>query len=323
MTTTVTAASAIVRLDRFKRYWLYLFLVLAVAFIALYLQTESARLKAEIVFNRGWLVSVIAFHFLFLFLASSNWRCIVSLSSGASLSLYESLRQLALVGIGKYLPGKVWGAVARGAVLSHHGVSARDALLVTFHEQYLLLTSGLIVGLFSVVSIVGVAAIPVLAGLGAAVFVASFYGQATGMRVIARVAGRFGRESRPVGVSLAWPQYFGLGTRFMVLWIVNGLIFASLYFAVFPAPVSSDRVALLILANATGIMAGFLALFAPAGVGVREGVSAAVLSTAMPLADALVLGLLFRLWVTAIDLFLAITIVVELRSQRNGLRPQE
>jgi uncharacterized membrane protein YbhN (UPF0104 family) len=51
-----------------------------------------------------------------------------------------------------------------------------------------------------------------------------------------------------------------------------------------------------------GITLGFFAIFAPAGIGVREGVTSAILLNQMPLTDALLLSLLYRLWVVAIEL---------------------
>jgi uncharacterized membrane protein YbhN (UPF0104 family) len=43
-------------------------------------------------------------------------------------------------------------------------------------------------------------------------------------------------------------------------------------------------------------------LFAPGGVGVREGVGAALLANIMSLEDAVLLMLMFRLWVVVMEL---------------------
>jgi hypothetical protein len=61
-------------------------------------------------------------------------------------------------------------------------------------------------------------------------------------------------------------------------------------------------IAWMILANTIGITVGFFALFAPAGIGVRESVSSLVLSQVMPLEQAIFLSLLFRLWTVFTEL---------------------
>jgi len=57
----------------------------------------------------------------------------------------------------------------------------------------------------------------------------------------------------------------------------------------------------LMLANTVGNTLGFLALFAPGGIGVREGVASSILAGFMPLGDAVMLSLLFRLWTVVLD----------------------
>ena len=61
-------------------------------------------------------------------------------------------------------------------------------------------------------------------------------------------------------------------------------------------------VPVFVLSLTAGFLAGFVALFAPGGVGVREGVGAALLANIMSLEDAVLLMLMFRLWVVVMEL---------------------
>lgn len=306
---------------RVKQFWVLFFFVLAIGFVVYYMQNEFSRVRTIIHLSRGWIVFAAVFHAGFLLLATANWRRIVKLSVNVSLGLHESFRQLAIVSVGKYLPGKVWGAIARGAVLARRGAGTREILLATFHEQYLLLAASVLVCLLCVALLAGPGVAWVIACLGGLAFIASFYGQATGLRVFGYFANRIGREHKKAMDSFEWSRYSVLCARFIILWVLNGLIFAGLYLAIFPESLTIGRVSTLLLANTAGITAGFLALFAPAGIGVREGVSGAILSSIMPLADALMLGLVFRLWVTVVDLGLAVAIIPELRLRACPSQP--
>lgn len=310
-----------VLLTRIKHLWLAVFLVLAVGYVVYYLRNEFVQSGATLRLAPAWLVSAGLFHAAFLFVASANWSRIVQSSTGLSLSLYESFRQLAIVSLGKYLPGKVWGAIARGAVLARRGVHAREAVLATFHEQYLLVVSGVAILALCLVPVLD-ASLAWLAGLGCgAVVVLGYYAQAWGLRLIRRFASRRDDDHDHWRVGLPWESYTRLIARFLILWILNGLIFASLYYAMFAGPISVERISTLTLANAAGIMAGFFALFAPGGIGVREAASSAILASVMPLADALMLGAVFRVWVTVIELISSLTVVSELRWHHGPARP--
>jgi hypothetical protein len=268
-----------------------------------------------------WLLSAGVFHVLFLYVACANWSRIVQISAGLSISLYDSFRQLAILGLGKYLPGKIWGAIARGAVLARLGVRADETLIATFHEQYLLVVSS--------VAVMAVCLVPVLdawmawlAGLGCGAIVALGYSaQALGLRLIRQFTLKSGDSRSRSSAALPWGSYMWLMSRFFMLWILNGLIFASLYYGMFSGPISIERVSILIFANAAGITVGFLALFAPGGIGVREAISSAVLAVVMSVSDALMLGVVFRLWVTAVELASSLTLVSELRWHREASGP--
>jgi hypothetical protein len=304
-------------LTRIKRWWLVAFLVLSACYVVYYLWSQMAHPREEIRLAPAWLVSAGVFHVAFLFVASSNWSRIVQSSTGLSLTLLESFRQLAIVSLGKYLPGKVWGAIARGALLVRRGVQTSGSVLATFHEQYLLVVSGIAIFALCSAFVVGARWTWLALVGGGVVVVSGFYAQALGLRVVRRVVSGSDNSAGSNGEGFAWNSYMRLIARFLLLWLLNGLIFASLDRALFSSPPDLDRIAILILANAAGITAGFFALFAPGGIGVREAVSSTILATIMPLTDALMLGVVFRIWVTAVELLSSLTVVSELRWQQE------
>jgi uncharacterized membrane protein YbhN (UPF0104 family) len=70
--------------------------------------------------------------------------------------------------------------------------------------------------------------------------------------------------------------------------------------AVFPVPLGQ----LLFVAGALACsnILGLLALFAPSGLGVREGVLVSLLSVVMPAPVAVVIAVLTRLWMTFVEI---------------------
>jgi uncharacterized membrane protein YbhN (UPF0104 family) len=66
---------------------------------------------------------------------------------------------------------------------------------------------------------------------------------------------------------------------------------------------------------AAGYLAGWVAVFVPGGLGVREGVYALLLAEVVPGPVAAAVAILSRLWLTAVELLVAILLAL-----RYGLR---
>ena len=57
-------------------------------------------------------------------------------------------------------------------------------------------------------------------------------------------------------------------------------------------------------------LAGYVAVFAPSGIGVREAIIAGMLAGTLPLEDAVALGLLYRIWLVVVDGVLGVGLVL-------------
>ena len=108
---------------------------------------------------------------------------------------------------------------------------------------------------------------------------------------------------------LRYCQYLVLLLTHSLMWILMGSVLASIYFAFSVQPFFLELYAVLMLANTVGIVVGFVALFAPGGLGVREAMTTAVLLPYIPLEQAAMLSITFRVWTTSVDILLAIALV--------------
>jgi uncharacterized membrane protein YbhN (UPF0104 family) len=75
---------------------------------------------------------------------------------------------------------------------------------------------------------------------------------------------------------------------------------------------------LLVGVNAIAMIAGFLALFSPGGIGIREGVMVALLTPSLGLSQAMILSITMRLVMVAADLLIGIGAVVFDPKTRGG-----
>ena len=96
----------------------------------------------------------------------------------------------------------------------------------------------------------------------------------------------------------------GFGATWLILhvpaWIVYSVAFGFLWGSFEPLPTVDWLVAGGAFASA--YVLGYVALFAPAGIGVREGVLAILLAPAVGAPQAAILAILARFWITAAEL---------------------
>ena len=209
--------------------------------------------------------------------------------------------------LGKYLPGKVWQIAAMGAMAQQRGVSPAAAI-----------GSALLVNLVSIVA--GVAVIVATAGKRVALAVGSQTSpvdERTSVRIAIGVVilGIFALALTPVIV----PRLAKLAAR------VTG---KSVGVPSVPAdrrngitPRAAGNAASYIAVYTGSYLAGYLALFVPGGVGVRE----AALVLAMPrfqlasTADATIIAITSRLWLTVLEILPGLLLM---RRAERDHRPQ-
>jgi uncharacterized membrane protein YbhN (UPF0104 family) len=249
-----------------------------------------------------WSLPLIALlQIVFLFVAAEIWRRVVGLTTGTRITLWSSYLQIALVTVGKYVPGKVWGFVARAGVMYRQQIPVHLSVMSSVVEQVLVVTGALLIAIVAALialpeyrlAIIGMGGLLLLAATVAASRIPALTHWILKRRKVRDIPEKFPdfQAASVLGYTLAYGM----------LWILSGLIFSIIYFSLFDASITRESVAALTLANTAGIVLGFFAFFVPGGIGVREAVATFVLAGFIPVREALLAAVCYRAWMILID----------------------
>lgn len=191
---------------------------------------------------------------------------------GAPVAWKRSMLATARSGPARYLPGSVWYAVGRAAVLQADGVPLRALTAVATLEMLLAPVLAFAIGLTLLVA-TGTA---VGGSLSVGLLVVALALLALATPPVVNAALRF-RAGDGEPLRLGWGGLLRLLGWLTAFWLWSGSVFA-LYVSAFPD--ATDRgPAAVVGSYAVAWGVGWLALFAPQGIGVTEAVLAQLLST--------------------------------------------
>lgn len=207
--------------------------------------------------------------------------------------------------LGRFLPGKVWSVAGAGIFGKDHGLPARaSAVSMTIFLIIYYMMGGL-------------AALLVIWRLGQAqvlVAIAIGVGGATALgllmsplfpRLLRWVGRKFKRDMSELKLpSPAMLAVVALGLA--LVWVLAGTGFTLMIRGVVPAGSQNVPLVVGIGTYASALVAGFAALFAPAGLGVREAVMLALLEPSIGAAIAGLATLTSRLIITTMELLLSL-----------------
>jgi glycosyltransferase 2 family protein len=236
--------------------------------------------------------------------SAALWGVMVREMGGYEVGLLASLRVFFTANLARYVPGKLWQIAGLAYLARREGVPPGTATGAAVLGQAFALGGATLIGAGVLAkSNLGVwlgggwAAAVLLILLVAATFPAVF-------RSAVRVWFRLARAEVPGGFRP--DQVFGV--RWLLLhalaWVFQGLAFWVLARGLGMDPGMFGAVA----AYAGGYALGYVAVFAPAGIGVREGFLIAFLGPILGGPAAAALAVAARLWSTAMELLLALVL---------------
>ncbi|MFQ5813531.1 MAG: YbhN family protein [Anaerolineae bacterium] len=253
---------------------------------------DASRFQWDV---RPWLLVVsFTLALAFWFMTGVGWnltmRCL-----GGGLALRKGLKVYFLSNLGWYLPGKVWYAVGRAYLGQQEGASAGVISTSVVIEVVLSLTSS---------ALMATLALPLLTPLlGARSIYLGIAVLALGLaalhpalmkRSLTLLERLLPGPKRTINPPLRYSVMMGLLAGYLFIWGFVGAAFFVLLNAVHPLPLAWLPTVAAIYA--VSWMAGFLAPFAPSGLGVREGAMILLLGQYLPVPAVTAAAILFRIW---------------------------
>lgn len=222
-----------------------------------------------------------------------SWRRLIVGSTTETFSFMSAAAVWTVSNLGRYLPGKVWSVAGLAVLAGRAGVPPVAATGAALAMQVLVLLTG---GTFALFAIDGNVPrpwlLPVLAG-------AALLGLA-GFRLVLRyVPSRWTANlTRPKTASVA-----GAAVAVAASWLTYGVAFWLLAKGILPENPLTVGTASTIFASS--YILGLVAVFAPGGIGVREGIMVSLLVAPLGAGGALVLAVASRLMFTFTEIVAA------------------
>ena len=277
------------------------FVALVLYFLVSYFIRNIEDIKA-LDFKIDWGVFVVSmlFYFVYKVTLASLWHYLTWLNK-SSIDYPQAITSYLYSILGKYIPGKVFMLAARIPGYQRKGVPIRKVTICFFIENictvlgaaflflislfffpndllkdYMWLTIGLVVAFFICIN----------------PKIINFF-----LRILGKIIKKDDLE-----IPFSYKQMIGVVLLFIVNWLIVGTGFYMLVCSIYPLPVSQ----LLFAGGIYGLSAiiGILSVFAPSGIGVREGIMIAGLMIIMPNEYAVIISVISRLWQTVAELIL-------------------
>ena len=224
----------------------------------------------------------------------------------AQITALDAAKVWFTANLARFLPGGVWQFASLALMASRYGVSTAAATATVLLEQIVLLITGL-----AVVAVFTPAVLQAAWWQGALV-VAIILGIV--ILALPRPGGRLGRwlERYVPSLKQVWSQ---LGARHLLLfivilivpWLMYGTAFRLLAIGLLGSVAGSWG--FYIAAFTGSYLAGVIAVFAPAGLFVREAALIGVLTPVIGGGDAAILAVASRIWLTALEIVAGITVL--------------
>ena len=229
------------------------------------------------------------------FVSAAIWGRIVRELGGPGLPTADSIRMFMIANLGRYLPGKVWQIAGLAALAKGRGVPAATAAGAAVIGQGIAVVAAAAVGMGALLGAPDPYPRWGVVGMGLVVVAAALLAVPTLFR---RIVGAWFRLTR----TDTRPEVDGVhALRWLALYTLNWAMYALSFWVLArslglggdPIPVASAFAAAYVL--------GYLMVFAPAGLGPREGFLIIFLTPHLGAAPSGVLAIVARVWTTLVE----------------------
>ncbi len=282
---------------KFSAILKYVYILLAFGFMAYYLTVNWSKLNGfDWHINIWYLIISIILTWLALFGPVVVFRLLFTKIAGYRFNLPEIFRIFNLSFIGRYLPGKVWSVLGMVYYTGEYGIGKRLSMTAVIINEVCFKGSGLFWGLayFLISRKYTEFHIPVVS-----VMILAFIAiHPSILRKVLDYGSRLLKKDT-IELNISYSSIIIYFVIYLVFWGIYGLSLYMLIQAVHPINAVNAAAVISFLPLAWTI--GYLAVFIPGGIGVREALLVALLSAYMSAEIALVIALVQRIISTLIE----------------------
>ncbi len=226
---------------------------------------------------------------------------LITLKLKVAIPIRETMESWFYSQLGKYLPGKVWLVLGRFYLYESKGKSKKGIWFALYFEMVIVVVAGGLIFLASAASFertrsyfggtAGWLLFPCLLAL-------ALLHPRVLQKILNWILGLFKLET--VSLSVSYADILLILCVSILSWLVGGVGFYLFIRSIHA--VTPDQILFLTGALAFSNTLGMVALFAPSGLGVREGSLVYILSGVMPGPVAVIISVLTRIWMTFIEI---------------------
>lgn len=229
------------------------------------------------------------------FVSAAIWGRIVTDLGGPRIPAHQAVRLFMIANLGRYIPGKVWQIAGLAALAKGRGVPAVTATGAAILGQGIALVAASAIGVLALLTSpapfdrfgLGVAAV-----IAAGTLVAAIPGVFTGL---AGAWFKIAKTEAPEGLGAVH------GLRWLWLYALNWGMYALSFWILTLSFGLEGALVPVASAFAAAYVIGYAMVFAPAGLGPREGFLIAFLTPHFGIAPSSVIAIVARIWTTAVE----------------------
>ena len=303
--------------DRILNIAKYAIILLIFFFIFRYLFQNFNSIKfSDLNFNIGFLLLSVLVYIVHILFNSVIWH-VITVQNHCSVNLFESIKLRIYADFGRYIPGKVFAYGILWFSYEKHKIPMKKIAVCSIQEFITTILAAVILSLFSIFAsdikiLEPYKYIFLVLALGCFIFLYPSI-----LQLLMNIFfGIFKKEK--IKLSTSFGKIIITMILFLLSWLVFGWAFYFFIISFYALPVHYYFFVTGAFAIATII--GAVSIFAPAGLGVREGVVIFTLSIIFTPVVSSIISLLSRLWMTLSEiLLLVIVFIIDLisKSRKN------
>ena len=255
-------------------------------------------------FNYFYLILSYLFLFLGIFLGVFIWNKVLRiLEPDKKLSFFKAFKVYIYSWFGRYLPGKVWMFAGRVYLGQKEGIPKKPLLISVIYEIILSIASGFLLSLFLLSiafgsKLYGLYLIPIFVVLGGLFF--------SHPKVIFLLFNIILKKFKKINIKkndfLNYKTVIQIILYYFVSYLIEGIAFFFLINSIIS--LSFYDIIGVIGAYTVALVSGTVAIFAPGGLGVREGILVLILQFYFSISIVILISVVARIWFTLAELIL-------------------